>query len=186
MTNEISELLDKLCAGESFEYQEPTSRAAEFKELWEAVNDGDVDKALKIRCDLQNRAFVFPRGLSVMLIDLLVKKNRLDDAWIIFNDAIAENSNFQINSPVKGLMFANALLKSDRVDDALLVLSKLHVPKEDRNLNVASLAWRFLNYPAEKGDEELLNKFFDLVSNIPGVPMNGLVLSPLIKIKLNR
>ena len=186
MTNEISELLDKLCAGESFEYQEPTSRAAEFKELWEAVNDGDVDKALKIRCDLQNKAFVFPKGLSVMLIDLLVKKNRLDDAWIIFNDAIAENSNFQINSPVKGLMFANALLKSDRVDDALLVLSKLHVPKEDRNLNVASLAWRFLNYPAEKGDEELLNKFFDLVSNIPGVPMNGLVLSPLIKIKLNR
>ena len=126
--------------------------------------------------------------MNILLMDLYVHHDKLDEALAVFNQLFEHNKDISVNPP-KVLNLAARLLKADRTEDALKVLSKLKPGTDESTqaFNATEItAWRLLNVAAVKGDVELTKKVFDSIEDSKIIKISNPLLGPLIQVHLAR
>ena len=115
-------------------------------------------------------------------MDLYVRQDHLDEALAIFKAIYAETPDFVLTS-IKTFSLATSLLKSNRTEDAFMVLEHLNKESDGKQENVRMdiFAWRLIDVAANRGDVELTTKLFDVVQKA-GFKITGLLAGPLVKV----
>uniref|UniRef100_T1IYE6 Pentacotripeptide-repeat region of PRORP domain-containing protein n=1 Tax=Strigamia maritima TaxID=126957 RepID=T1IYE6_STRMM len=120
----------------------------------------NVEKAEEIKAELDALDFVYPEGISCVLMNMYANCDKLDDAKAIWTQVKEKHPDVAIDE-LKLLDFSAALVRADEVDEAIKFLSEQSVTKLP--VKKDSSVFRLLNSAAEKGNEELTKKLFDIV-----------------------
>lgn len=148
----------------------------------------ELEKTEKLLDDLkQIPDFVFSAGIYAQLLDLYAHHDNLEKASYYLQKLREENDEITL-SDSKILNYAYLLQKNDKFEDALKFLEETprdgNSVEDDKNFVYISLAWKFLNSLAEKGQVEELERLFNLLISREYVAINNVLLGPLIKVHL--
>ncbi|XP_045480042.1 leucine-rich PPR motif-containing protein, mitochondrial [Harmonia axyridis] len=132
--------------------------------------------------------FFFTPGIYAQLVDLYAYHDNLEKAeYYLEQLKETEKENLSL-SDTKILRYAYLLNKSGRFEDAIKFLEETMrdraTGEEEKNFVYVSLAWRFMNSIAEKGNVEDLDRLFNLLVSKEYVAVNNVLLGPLIKVHL--
>uniref|UniRef100_A0A0K8SN95 Leucine-rich PPR motif-containing protein, mitochondrial n=1 Tax=Lygus hesperus TaxID=30085 RepID=A0A0K8SN95_LYGHE len=147
----------------------------------------ELDKAMALKQELQKGDLDLQPGLLVLFMDLCCHHGKLEDAMDYYNQAMAkEGSRLDASKAVR---LAYLLCQNDRFEEALKILDSHPQSEEEyseNNYGHLSTCWKLLNYCAEKGQVEMLNKIFETMVRQNYIEPTNILLGPLIKIHILR
>ncbi|KAK9707701.1 Pentacotripeptide-repeat region of PRORP [Popillia japonica] len=133
----------------------------------------------------QDSSFVYTAGIYAQLMDIYAHHNQLEQAEIYFNKLKEMEPELKIDD-AKTIRYISALVKHNRFDEAIDLAHtvKKEQKREEKSFAYRMLCWKLLNYLAEEGKAEELNKLFNVLVKEEFIEVNNVILGPLVKVHL--
>ncbi|GAB0096334.1 Leucine-rich PPR motif-containing protein [Sergentomyia squamirostris] len=148
----------------------------------------DLDRTEQVIQRLETEGYSFTSGVFAQLIDLYCHHEKLDKVLEIYNKIRSKEPEFLLDN-LKTIKVASLMLNQDRLDDAVEFLKKnqkAELVGDDQVFNYRTTCWRMLNYLADKGDSEAVEKIFNTLEAGNYIEVNNVLLGPLIKVYLTK
>ncbi|XP_050307850.1 leucine-rich PPR motif-containing protein, mitochondrial isoform X2 [Anthonomus grandis grandis] len=131
-----------------------------------------------------NPNFELGPGIHAILLDTYAYHGHLDKALEQLEIVKKlEGDKFELDED-KVVRLAGLMVKQDKFEDAIKLLEEIPRDKVDRGYTYNSLVWRTLNWMAEQGQAENLEKFLDTLIKHDYIDVNNVFLGPLVKVYL--
>ncbi|KAI4463370.1 hypothetical protein MML48_4g00006397 [Holotrichia oblita] len=133
----------------------------------------------------QDSSFMYTAGIYAQLMDIYAHHNQLEQAEVYFNKLKEMEPELKIDD-AKIIRYILALVKHNRIDEAIELAQtvKKEPKREEKSFAYRMLCWKLLNYLAEEGKAEELNKLFNVLVKGEYIEVNNVILGPLVKVHL--
>ncbi|KAG8226771.1 hypothetical protein J437_LFUL006294 [Ladona fulva] len=129
--------------------------------------------------------FVYTDGMNALLMELYAAHNKLDEA-LEYKKKVTDKG--ALVEDFKVLKLVDALLKADRFEEAMKVISEQNADRklEPRSFVYNAFCWRLLNSVAEAGKVEEVEKLFEALVKNNFIEPTNVLMGPLIKVHLEK
>ncbi|KRT80285.1 hypothetical protein AMK59_7357 [Oryctes borbonicus] len=133
----------------------------------------------------QDPTFAYTPGIYAQLMDIYAHHDKLEQAEIYFNKLREIEPDLKLDG-TKAIRYLFCLIKHGRIDEAIDLTSKIKrdIKVEEKSFAYRALCWKMLNYLADEGKAEDLNKLFDVLVKNDFIEINNVILGPLVKVHL--
>lgn len=142
----------------------------------------ELDKLENLLKELEQTNFTYTAGLYAQLMDIYADHNKLEESQHYLKKLQEIDPNLQLDDS-KVIRYITALVRHGKVDEAIdFVKEQKSVHKrEEKSFGYRALCWKLLNYLAEEGKAEELNKLFNTLVKRDYIEVNNIILGPLVK-----
>ncbi|CAB3371624.1 Hypothetical predicted protein [Cloeon dipterum] len=146
---------------------------------------GNLEKAENIKKSLDAENFVHSVGCLALMIELYANHGNIEEALSLKKIIAERDPDIKLDN-LKLIRLATAQIKAGRPEDALATLKDTCETELDSQtaFKLRGACWEMLNLLAEQKDEQNLNAALDCIISNKIVPINNVLLGPLVKIKL--
>ncbi|GJQ86626.1 hypothetical protein Trydic_g15730 [Trypoxylus dichotomus] len=133
----------------------------------------------------QDSSFTYTTGVFAQLMDIYAHHDKLEEAEMYFNKLKEIEPDLKLDE-TKAIRYLYCLIKHGRIDEAIELASsiKRDTKSEEKSFVYRALCWKMLNYLADEGKAEDLNKLFDVLVKRDFIEVNNIILGPLVKVHL--